>query len=104
MFEQGFIARRSGHSRGAAIDLTIADLQGNLLDMGTPFDFFGAASHHGATEISIKQQGNRQKLIDIMSSAGFVSYPAEWWHYILKFEPYPNEYFDFVIEGKKESN
>lgn len=100
LFEQGFIARRSGHSRGAAVDLTLTDLNGNLLDMGTPFDFFGVQSHQGAGGLTAQQQNNRQQLVDIMTSAGFIIYAEEWWHYILRSEPYPNEYFDFVIVPK----
>lgn len=100
LFEQGFIARRSGHSRGAAVDLTLTDSRGKLLDMGTPFDFFGLKSHQGAAGLNAEQQRNRQQLVEIMTTAGFVIYPEEWWHYILATEPYPQEYFDFVIEDQ----
>lgn len=100
LFEQGFIARRSGHSRGGAVDLTLTYPDGQLLDMGTPFDFFGSKSHQGAAGLTAEQERNRQILVQIMTSAGFSVYSEEWWHYILQDEPYPNQYFDFVIEPK----
>lgn len=100
LFEQGFIARRSGHSRGGAVDLTLTYPDGQQLDMGTQFDFFGNKSHQGAAGLTAEQERNRRILVQIMTSAGFDIYSEEWWHYILQNEPYPNQYFDFVIESK----
>lgn len=100
LFEEGYIARRSGHSRGNAIDLTLTDMQGKLLDMGGPFDFFGKVSHHGAIGLSEQQNRNRAVLVEIMTGAGFTTLDEEWWHYILINEPFPGQYFDFVIRGK----
>lgn len=75
--------RGSPHSRGVAIDLTLATPDGALLDMGTGFDAFTPLSHHGVTEISEEAQRNRLLLMGIMTSAGWDFYRNEWWHYQL---------------------
>ena len=99
VFDQGYVATRSGHSRGSTVDLTLVDRQsGKEVDMGTPFDFFGAASHHGALGISTQQEANRAALLGLMENAGFKRYKEEWWHYTLKNEPYPDTYFNFAVE------
>lgn len=99
VFDLGYVATRSGHSRGSTVDLTLVDRQsGKELDMGTPFDFFGEASHHGAKGMTPQQQANRSALLGIMDGAGFKRYEEEWWHYTLKNEPYPDTYFNFVVE------
>ena len=98
MFALGYIAARSGHSRGAAIDLTLADPQGfELMDMGTIFDFMDPLARHGAEGLSAAQAENRETLATIMESCGFVRYEGEWWHYRLAREPFPDKFFDFVI-------
>ena len=98
MFRLGYIAKRSGHSRGASVDLTLIDENtGVQLDMGTDFDFMDARAHHGAKGLSKDQRDNRALLARIMNSAGFSRYDNEWWHYTLKKEPFPNVYFDFAI-------
>lgn len=95
----GYVARRSGHSRGSTIDLTLFDLSdGRALDMGGAFDLMDERSHHGAQGITREQAANRAFLRDLMLRHGFVDYENEWWHYRLKDEPYPERYFDFVIE------
>ena len=97
---QGYVARRSGHSRGAAIDLTLIDrFTREPIDMGSIFDLMDARSHHGAKGLTDAQTTNRNQLKDIMAAAGFAAYDKEWWHYRLKDEPFPDTYFDFVIEG-----
>ena len=99
VFDLGYVATRSGHSRGSTVDLTLVDrLSGKDLDMGTPFDFFGEASHHGAKGMTPQQQANRAVLLGLMEGAGFKRYEEEWWHYTLKKEPYPDTYFNFVVE------
>lgn len=99
VFDLGYIATRSGHSRGSTVDLTLVDRQsGKELDMGTPFDFFGEASHHGAKGMTPQQVANRQILLDLMENAGFKRYEEEWWHYTLKNEPYADTYFNFAVE------
>lgn len=75
--------RGSPHSRGAAIDLTLIDGNGQPLDMGTGFDAFTPLSHHGNTEISPTAQRNRLLLMGLMTSAGWDFYRNEWWHYQL---------------------
>lgn len=75
--------RGSPHSRGAAIDLTLLDHAGQPLDMGTPFDFFSARSHHGAKGLSAEVRRNRLLLLGLMTDAGWDFYRNEWWHYQL---------------------
>lgn len=99
VFDMGYVATRSSHSRGSTADLTLVDRQsGKELDMGTPFDFFGAASHHGAKGLSPQQEANRAILLGLMEGAGFGRYEEEWWHYTLKDEPHPDTYFNFAVE------
>jgi len=97
LFPLGYIARKSGHSRGSTIDLTLTDAQGMPLDMGTAFDFMGEESHHNASTATPEQAKNRATLCAIMAYAGFAPYENEWWHYRLMKEPYPDTYFDFDI-------
>lgn len=94
----GYIAPRSGHSRGSAIDLTLCDESGACLDMGGIFDFMDPLSWHSCPDITARQTENRALLKRIMLLSGFQEYSREWWHYSLKKEPYPDTYFDFEIE------
>lgn len=99
LFRLGYIAAKSGHSRGSTVDLTLVELKtGKELDMGGSFDFFGEISHHGTKLISKKQTKNRDILKNVMLKYGFKLYPEEWWHYTLSDEPYPDEYFDFLVQ------
>ena len=98
LIPMGYIAERSGHSRGSTIDLTLTDGDGNPLDMGGIFDFMDERSHHGCPHITQRQAENRMLLRSIMLGCGFADYKNEWWHYRLKDEPYPDTYFDFMIE------
>lgn len=75
--------RGSPHSRGAAVDLTLMDHEGEFLDMGTAFDAFTPRSHHGRTDITPAQQRNRALLLGLMTAAGWDFYRNEWWHYQL---------------------
>ena len=93
LFKEGYIAARSGHSRGSTIDLTIVGL-----DMGTLFDFFDPSSHTLSPSITAKQQKNRLYLKRIMEANGFKNYAAEWWHFSLKDEPFKKHYFDFEVK------
>jgi D-alanyl-D-alanine dipeptidase len=98
MFERGYVAGRSAHSRGSAVDLTIYDLTtGELAAMGGNYDLMDAVSHHGAREVGLVEARNRECLRAIMESCGFVAYDCEWWHYTLQDEPYPDTYFNFTI-------
>ena len=71
------------HCRGAAVDLTLSTMEGDMLEMGTGFDDFTAAAHHGCTAISVEAQRNRAVLLGLMSTAGWDFYAKEWWHYQL---------------------
>jgi len=96
LFRDGYIAKHSGHSRGSTVDLTLVDAKtGEELDMGSHFDFFGPISHHGTALVNVQQTRNRETLRQAMLRHGFEPYSAEWWHYTLKGEPYPETYFDF---------
>ena len=98
MFERGYVAVKSGHSRGSAVDLTLYDLaSGELASMGGDHDLMDSVSHHGADGITPAEARNRQYLRAVMEASGFNSYACEWWHYSLKDEPYPDTYFDFLI-------
>lgn len=73
----------SMHSRGVAVDLTLADDDGQPLDMGTGFDDMTERSHHARTDLTRRQQRNRALLLGVMTAAGWSHYPCEWWHYQL---------------------
>jgi len=97
LFDAGYIARRSGHSRGSTVDLTLVE-GGAPLDMGTPFDFFDPASHTDSPAVSDTALHNRSMLRDAMEACGFENLAEEWWHYTLRDEPYPDRYFDDPVE------
>ncbi|MBQ3078657.1 MAG: M15 family metallopeptidase [Clostridia bacterium] len=97
MLTDGYIAEKSGHSRGSTIDLTLKK-DGKFVDMGGIFDYMDELSHTLSEKITPEQRKNRLILRDIMLNAGFTDYHAEWWHFRLKNEPYPDTYFDFPIE------
>ena len=104
LFKQGYIAKRSGHSRGSTIDLTLFDMKtGKEVDMGGTFDWFGDESHPDYKRITEKQFANRMLLRDIMISHGFKPIAEEWWHFTLKDEPYPDTYFDFPVREQPMS-
>lgn len=98
LFKDGYIASRSGHSRGSTIDLTLADANGTSLDMGTGFDYFGPESWPENRDMSAQARANRALLRLIMTDAGFRPYSKEWWHFTLNGEPYPEKYYNFPIE------
>lgn len=96
--EKGYVASRSGHSRGSTVDLTLFHLAtGERAAMGGDHDLMDAISHHGADGITRVDAQNRHHLRAIMETCGFSSYDCEWWHYTLNDEPYPDTYFDFPI-------
>ncbi|MDP0396909.1 D-Ala-D-Ala dipeptidase VanX [Tsukamurella strandjordii] len=98
MFDGGYVAERSGHSRGSTVDLTLYHRDtGELADMGGGHDLMDALSHHGAPGVPPEAAANRRRLCAVMEDAGFLRYPSEWWHYTLRDEPFPNTYFDFPI-------
>jgi D-alanyl-D-alanine dipeptidase len=80
LLDNGYIASRSRHNLGLAIDCTLIDLgSGRELEMGTPFDTFSSAAH--TANASGVAAVNRQKLKTAMESEGFVNYDQEWWHF-----------------------
>jgi D-alanyl-D-alanine dipeptidase len=123
LFREGYIAHKSGHSRGSTVDLTIARVpipeQGpyndgrdlrecylpwekrfkdNSIDMGTGFDCFHERSWTANNQIGAQQRANRLLLKTLMEKHGFRNYRKEWWHFTLENEPFPTTYFDFIIE------
>ncbi len=101
LFETGYIASRSSHSRGSTVDLTLLDMAtGKEVDMGSPFDFFSELSHPDCRDITDEQYENRMMLQDMMTRHGFKPFPYEWWHFTLEGEPYPETYFDFPVSSK----
>ncbi|EST21200.1 M15 family metallopeptidase [Streptomyces roseochromogenus] len=122
LFEDGYIAEKSGHSRGSTMDLTIVKLPArptrpyhpgqplvpcfapkderfpdNSVDMGTGFDCFDTLAHTLDPRIQGEQRANRLLLKNTMEGAGFVNLAEEWWHYTYEPEPYPDTYFDFPV-------
>lgn len=80
LVRDGYIASRSRHNLGVAIDLTLVDLTtGREIDMGTPFDTFGPAAHTASASGDVA--GNRAILVQAMEAEGFENYPQEWWHF-----------------------
>lgn len=121
LFPQGYIAQRSGHSRGSTLDLTIAPLPlppqaawdaaqqvecfrpaaqrfaDGGLDMGTGFDCFHPAAHTKNPATEAQARANRALLLRLMEHHGFKNLEEEWWHYTLRDEPYPDTYFNFPV-------
>jgi len=98
LFRDGYIASRSGHSRGSTVDLTLARADGAELDMGTPFDFFSPRSWTAASSVTAEQHANRTRLAAAMQRRGFRGYSKEWWHFTLRNEPFPGTYFDMPVQ------
>jgi zinc D-Ala-D-Ala dipeptidase len=121
-FKLGYVADKSGHTRGSTVDLTVVPLpfvmprpyaesaanidcaapastrlRDGSLDFGTAFDCMDEASHIDATAISPAARHNRALLHELMLEHGFKDYYEEWWHYTLRDEPFPDTYFDFPI-------
>ncbi|MGW5716595.1 M15 family metallopeptidase [Amycolatopsis sp. NPDC003865] len=122
LFEEGYIAEKSGHSRGSTMDLTLVKLPprhqrpyrpgeplqpcfapqdqrfpDNTVDMGTGYDCFDPLAHTDNPAITGVARTNRDVLRNAMTAAGFRNLPEEWWHYTLKGEPFPDTYFDFPV-------
>ncbi|MFI5332971.1 MAG: M15 family metallopeptidase [Candidatus Babeliales bacterium] len=125
VFELGYVAERSGHSRGSTVDLTlikngqsvhdikttqrtlldnfsITYLDDGTVDMGSSFDLFDVASHYENNLIAQEYKARRTYLKNIMEKHGFKNYSEEWWHFTLKNEPFPanqdSSYFNFPVE------
>ena len=101
LFDLGYIARHSGHSRGSTVDLTLFDMRAEKeVDMGGTFDYFGELSHPGYRGVTQAQFAARALLREVMTKHGFKPLEEEWWHFTLQDEPFPNVYFDFPIDGR----
>ena len=98
LFSKGYIAKRSSHSRGSTVDLTLLDMRtGKEVDMGSQFDWFGIESHPDYRGITEEQYENRKFLQKAMVRNGFTPIDCEWWHFTLADEPYPDMYFSFPV-------
>lgn len=120
LFARGYLVEKSGHSRGSTVDLTLFDMATEKeIDMGGTFDWFGKESHPdwcgnpetgeytgefaGSTppsdgKINSVQFQNRMVLRQAMIRHGFRPLAAEWWHFTLENEPYPDTYFDHPVK------
>jgi len=72
------------HNKGGAVDITLVKLNGEELDMGTDFDFFGKRAYHDNFDLPQKILNNRKLLKETMEKFGFWSTRTEWWHYNLQ--------------------
>lgn len=72
------------HNRGGAVDIGLADGEGNRVDMGTPFDFFGIEASHNFENLPDQVKSNRMLLRRVMTQNDFKIFESEWWHYNLK--------------------
>lgn len=101
LFNRGYIATQSTHSRGSTVDLTLLNMEtGKELDMGSPFDLFDEISHPDFRGISEEQFENRMILRNAMVRNGFVPFDCEWWHFTLENEPFPDTYFEFPVSSE----
>ncbi|RJE76982.1 peptidase M15 [Pseudoalteromonas sp. MSK9-3] len=101
LFKLGYIAAKSGHSRGSTLDVTLIDARsGTELDMGTTWDYFSPLSWPASTKVSLQQRANRMLLAKVMLNAGFKGLKEEWWHFTLNNEPFKAQYFDVAITDK----
>lgn len=99
LFDKGYIAAKSGHSRASTVDLTLVE-KGSFepLDMGTPWDYFSPLSAGKNPNLSSQVKANRMLLAKVMARHGFKPLKEEWWHFTLNDEPYKNRYFDIPIQ------
>jgi zinc D-Ala-D-Ala dipeptidase len=85
LVDSGYIARRSRHNQGVAVDLTLVDLEtGAEIPMGTPFDTFASEAHTANAVGEVAR--HRQALVQAMESEGFTNYEKEWWHFSYQVE------------------
>ncbi|MEI8345631.1 MAG: M15 family metallopeptidase [Candidatus Omnitrophota bacterium] len=80
----GFVAnpaKGSNHNRGAAVDLTLTDLQGAELEMPSVYDEFSERAHRDYAKASPTALAHRKILEDAMTAEGFRGLPSEWWHF-----------------------
>ncbi|MET9698719.1 M15 family metallopeptidase [Streptomyces sp. NPDC006529] len=95
---EGYIAARSGHSRGSTVDVGLVRLpRGRPVDFGTPFDFFDPLSHTDSAAVTGAARENRRFLRRVLGERGFVNLPEEWWHFTYRPEAFPDTHFDFPV-------
>jgi zinc D-Ala-D-Ala dipeptidase len=102
-FTSGYVAAKSGHTRGSTVDLTIIHLaevgqDPVKVEMGTHFDFMDPDSYPLSTAVSAAAHQNRLFLRGLMQAAGFEPFETEWWHFTLKNEAFPDRYFNFPVK------
>lgn len=122
LFEDGYIAAKSGHSRASTVDLTIQRIDGPpvpaphsphpagscfgpiderapdaSLDMGTAFDCFDVLSHTANPAFTGEVRENRDLLVNVLAAEGFTNYENEWWHFTHRPELFPDTFFDFPV-------
>lgn len=106
LFELGYIAKRSSHSRGSTVDLSIASVgpsfttpEGAIeyMHMGSDFDVLDPISHFNTDKVDESCKANRKVLRDLMVEHGFEPYDEEWWHFSFIKEPFPDTYFSFPV-------
>ena len=99
LFKEGYIAAKSSHTRGSTVDVTIITLNSKKeLDMGSGFDFFSSRSWPDDSSMTASQRAHRMLLQTLMNSHNFERYEKEWWHFTLRKEPFPDEYFNFPVQ------
>lgn len=104
LFALGYIAERSGHSRGSTLDITLIDLTtGAEVDMGSAYDLFDTRSWPTDQTVRPAQRANRLMLQSVMTANGFRPLAEEWWHFTLNDEPFPETYFDFPVARRSIS-
>jgi len=113
LIRQGYIASRSGHSRGSTVDLAVAPMEtsgvapdptcgataAKTLDFGTGFDCLDPTSRTAYSPLALAAVANRKLLVEAMTAAGFRNYSKEWWHFTLNGEPFKKR-FDFPVTGR----
>ncbi len=97
LFARGYLAERSGHSRGSTVDVTLVRAGGGAVGMGTPFDFFDPRSHPASPAVGPEQRAARETLRAALVAEGFVPLATEWWHFIFEPEQFPARFFDFPV-------
>ncbi len=122
LFADGYVAERSGHSRGSTVDVTLVRLPAAptrpyvpgealvdcaapraerfpdaSLDMGTGYDCFDTLSHTDDPRVRGAARRNRDALRGVLAAEGFVNLPQEWWHFTYRPEDFPDTYFDFPV-------
>ena len=126
LFRDGYIAAKSGHSRGSTVDLTLVRrpparqevyrrnqrlvdcarpyrvrFRDNSIDMGTGYDCFDPLSHTFNGRVGGVQRRNRLTLKHLLERQGFKHLPEEWWHFTLRTEPFPDTFFDFPVSSNE---